>query len=178
MTIIHSMNVKRFKCFGNLAKNYFKVLLACFHSFDCVVDVFDRYDVEQSVKSTERKRRSVGHIGRVFQIIDSRPIPDWKKILSVPENKTGLIRFLGDNALKHYTCFTLGDNDQLQLAGCFQNPETVMIISSGSIDDVPELFSAQEEADTRIILHALFANKDIEELWFQTGSVNSMKDAW
>jgi hypothetical protein len=53
-----------------------------------------------------------------------------------------------------------------------------MIISSGSIDDVPELFSTQEEADTRIILHALFANKDIEELWFQTGSVNSMKDAW
>jgi hypothetical protein len=134
--------------------------------------------VEQSVKSTERKRRSVGHIGRVFQIIDSRPIPDWKKIISVPENKTGLIRFLGDNALKHYTCFTLGDNDQLQLAGCFQNPETVMIMSSGSIDDVPELFSTQEEADTRIILHALFANKDIEELWFQTGSVNSMKDAW
>jgi hypothetical protein len=72
----------------------------------------------------------------------------------------------------------LGDNDQLQLAGCFQNPETVMTISSGSIDDVPELFSTQEEADTRIILHALFANKDIEELWFQTGSVNSMKDTW
>jgi hypothetical protein len=63
--------------------------------------------------------------------------------------------------LKHYTGFTLGDNDQIQLAGCFQNPETVMTISSGSIDDVPGLFSTQEEADTRIILHALFANKKI-----------------
>jgi hypothetical protein len=55
----------------------------------------------------------------------------------------------------------LGDNDQIQLAGCFQNPETVMTISSGPIDDVPELFSTQEEADTRIILHALLANKKI-----------------
>jgi hypothetical protein len=45
--------------------------------------------------------------------------------LSVPENKTGLIRFLGDYALKHYTCFTLGDNDQIQLAGCFQNPRHI-----------------------------------------------------
>ena len=72
----------------------------------------------------------------------------------------------------------MGDNDQIQLAGRFQNPETVMTISSSPIDDVPELFSTQEEAETRIILHALFANKDIEELWFQTGSVNSMKDAW
>jgi hypothetical protein len=69
MAIIHNMNVKRFKSFDDLAKGYFKVLLACFHSFDCVVDVFDRYDVEQSVKSTERKRRYTGHIGRVFQII-------------------------------------------------------------------------------------------------------------
>lgn len=75
--------------------------------------------------------------------------------LSVPENKTGLIRFLGDYALKHYTGFTLGDNDQIQLAGCFQNPETVMTISSGSIDDVPELFSTQEEADSRIIIQKL-----------------------
>jgi hypothetical protein len=105
--------------------------------------VFDRYDVEQSVKSTERKRRYVGNIGRVFQIIDSRPIPDWKKIISVPENKTGLIRFLGDYTLKHYTGFKLGENDQIQLAGCFQNPEIAMTISSGSIDDVPELFSTQ-----------------------------------
>jgi hypothetical protein len=65
MAIIHSRNVKRFKSLGDLAKGYFKVMLACFHSFDCVVDVFDRYDVEQSVKSTERKRRYAGHIGRV-----------------------------------------------------------------------------------------------------------------
>jgi hypothetical protein len=143
MAIMHSMNAKRFKSFGDLAKDYFKVLLACFHSFGCVVDVFDRYDVEQSVKSTERKRRYVGNIGRVFQIIDSRPIPDWKKIISVPENKTGLIRFLGDYTLKHYTGFKLGENDQIQLAGCFQNPEIAMTISSGSIDDVPELFSTQ-----------------------------------
>jgi hypothetical protein len=51
MAIIHSMNVKRFKSFGDLTKGYFKVLLACFHSFDCVVDVFDRYDVEKRLAS-------------------------------------------------------------------------------------------------------------------------------
>lgn len=97
MAIIHSMNVKRFKSFGDLAKGYFKVLLACFHSFDCVVDVFDRYDVEQSVKSTERKRRYAGHIGRVFQIIDSRPIPPipgWKHVFLFPKTKPVLLGFL------------------------------------------------------------------------------------
>ena len=43
MAIIHSMNVKRFKSFGDLAKNYFKVLLACFDSFvvlsTCLIDM-------------------------------------------------------------------------------------------------------------------------------------------
>jgi hypothetical protein len=43
---------------------------------------------------------------------------------------------LGDYALKHYTGFTLGDNDQIQLAGCFQIPESAMTISSSPIDDV------------------------------------------
>ena len=90
MAIIHSMNVKRFKSFGDLAK----VLLSCFHSFDCVVDVFDRCDVEQSVKSTERKRRYAGHIGRVFQIIDSRPISDWKHFFLFPKTKPVLLGFL------------------------------------------------------------------------------------
>ena len=97
MTIIHSMNVKRFKSFDDLAKGYFKVLLVCFHSFECVVDVFDRYDVEQSVKSTERKRRYAGHIGRVFQIIDNRPIPpipDWKHVFLFPNTKAVLLGFL------------------------------------------------------------------------------------
>jgi hypothetical protein len=94
MAIIHGMNVKRFKSFGDLAKGYFKVL---FPSFDCVVDVLDRYDVEQSVKSTERKRRYADHIGRVFQIVDSRPIPpilDWKHVFLFPKTKPVLLGFL------------------------------------------------------------------------------------
>jgi hypothetical protein len=53
-----------------------------------VADVFDRYDVKNSIKSAERERRTkVTAHTKVFQVIEGCNIPDWKKFLSVKENK-------------------------------------------------------------------------------------------
>jgi hypothetical protein len=53
-----------------------------------VVGVFDRYDNKLSIKSAERDRRSSSFGDhKVFQLIDGRPIPDWKKFLRVNANK-------------------------------------------------------------------------------------------
>jgi hypothetical protein len=39
---------------------------------------------------------------KVFQVIEGRNIPDWKKFLSVKENKQALINCFGDYAFaKH-----------------------------------------------------------------------------
>ena len=46
----------------------------------------------------------------------------------------------------------------LYVGGVFQNPEIVKRISNDGVHNCIELNSTQEEADTRIILHALFAN--------------------
>jgi hypothetical protein len=37
---------------------------------------------------------------KVFQVIEGRNIPDWKKFLSVKENKQALINFFGDSIVK------------------------------------------------------------------------------
>jgi hypothetical protein len=37
---------------------------------------------------------------KVFQVIEGRIIPDWKKFLSVKENKQALINFFGDFIVK------------------------------------------------------------------------------
>jgi hypothetical protein len=37
---------------------------------------------------------------KVFQVIEGRNIPDWKKFLSVKENKQTLINFFGDFIVK------------------------------------------------------------------------------
>jgi hypothetical protein len=37
---------------------------------------------------------------KVFQVIEGRNIPDWKKLLSVKENKQALINCFGDKVSK------------------------------------------------------------------------------
>ena len=68
---------------------------------------------------------------------------------------------MGDYALAHFNEFDLNEQDELFLAECFQNPETVKQICAGTVADCIQLFSTQEEADTRIILQSLFANEQL-----------------
>lgn len=63
-----------------------------------VKDVFDRYGVKHSVKSAKRFRQSIAFGGpKVYQVIDERALPEWKKFLSNSDNKQALIRFLSSN---------------------------------------------------------------------------------
>jgi Zn-finger protein len=47
----------------------------------------------------------------------------------------------------------------LYLAGTFRNPEVVKKIAGDQVTYCVDLFSVHEEADTRIILHALHADE-------------------
>ena len=70
-------------------------LLRCFREADIVVEVFDRYDNKESVKSAERERRqNAGPTGRQYQVIAGRSVPPWKKFMALSENKESLNQFL------------------------------------------------------------------------------------
>ena len=73
-----------------------------------------------------------------------------------------MISFLGEFISK----FVNADNplpvgQTLYLAGNFRNPEVVKTIAGDQVTDCVDLLSIQEEADTRIILHALHANEQL-----------------
>ena len=87
-------------------------------------------------------------------------IPDWNKFLSNNRNKQELISFLGE----FISNFVIADNplpvgQTVYLAGTFRNPEVVKKIAGDQVIDCVDLFSIQEEADTRIMLHALHADE-------------------
>jgi hypothetical protein len=108
MALIQSLDVNKLKTFGDLANKFIQSQLYCFSSVSCVVDVFDRYDLEQSIKSAERDRRSSFCGSRkVFEVIEGRPIPDWKRFLAVAANKQALIKFLGESIVQHYRLSSL-----------------------------------------------------------------------
>ena len=81
---------KRFRTFGERALDFVKNQISCFQFTSVVVDIFDRYGIQNSVKKAERDRRSKSVS---LHLIEGRVIPDWKKFISSGEN---IIRFLGD----------------------------------------------------------------------------------
>jgi hypothetical protein len=96
-----------------------------------------------------------------LHLIEGRVIPDWKKFISSGEN---IIRFLGDYIVKHILQnSSLQEGQSLYLAGLFSNPETVKMLNQNGMLDCSCLASTQEEADTRIILHALYSDKLYQE---------------
>jgi hypothetical protein len=102
---------------------------------------------------------------KVFQVIEGRNITDWKKFLSVKENKQALINFFGDSIVKFNQSNPLVPPGNLYyIAGSFGNPEIVNVVSDQEVFDFPDLYSAQEEVDTRMILQALHADKRLKEL--------------
>ena len=75
-----------FKTFDDFEKTYFQNLMLEFEQAATVVDIFDRYDVANSVKVSERTRRERGMqagTGREYNVIGGRPLPPWKKFLSL-----------------------------------------------------------------------------------------------
>jgi GTPase SAR1 family protein len=50
MGIIQSLDVKKFSNFGDLAIFYLKHLTMLFQSAETIVDVFDRYDLKDSIQ--------------------------------------------------------------------------------------------------------------------------------
>ena len=161
MALLQSVDVKKYRNFGELAMDFVRHQVASFQFASMVADIFDRYDIKNSIKSAERERRSKSFFtAKVFQVIEGRIIPDLKKILSSGENKQSLISFLGDYTVRYLSensC--LKEEQKLYLARSFQNPETVKMIALNGITDCSDLSSTQEEADTCIVLHALNADK-------------------
>jgi hypothetical protein len=87
MTLLQSVDAKKYRNFGELAMDFVRHQVASFQFASMVADIFDRYDIKNSIKSAERERRSKSFFTtKVFQVIEGRIIPDWKKFLSSGEN--------------------------------------------------------------------------------------------
>ena len=161
LTLHKALDVKKLSNFGDLAIFYLKHMSMLLQSAETIVDVFDRYDLKDSIKSAERERRSQAAGGhRIYHVNEGSSIPDWKQFLSINRNKQELISFLGEFISKFVNANNpLPVGQTLYLAGTFRNPEVVKKIAGDQVTDFVDLFSIQEEADTIIILHALYADE-------------------
>ena len=106
MAVIQALPVQQYHNVDDLAQNFLTVLCAGFSKASTLVEVFDRYDLDQSLKWEERERRAAGLGQRMYQVNGARTIPPWKNVLSVSSNKLALQLLLTEFMVK-----------QMQLSG-------------------------------------------------------------
>uniref|UniRef100_UPI00358DDB47 uncharacterized protein n=1 Tax=Myxine glutinosa TaxID=7769 RepID=UPI00358DDB47 len=116
--------------------------------------VFDTYR-ETSIKNSERSLRR-GEAGHQLQsITGTQIVRQWRKFLSIVNNKTSLITFLVNTWRKPEYSGRL----QSKVLYATVNDKCYKITSQES-DEVPGLQCKQEEADGRLLLHAAHAARE------------------
>lgn len=113
--------------------------------------VGDRYDV-LSIKNVERDRRNqTSQEVKIYNADQKLPV-QWKKYLSSGKNKQALQQFIAETIPQQ----TLSKKMNV-IIGLTKSARQVFFDpnQSATITDLPELDSDHEEADTRLILHAL-----------------------
>ena len=156
MALIQGIPDTVFLTFRDLAGVVFKLLMNSFsqnQGVDSVAIVFDRYDQALSLKAAERRRRGETQQAG-FAIQGNRQVPNYREFLKVSGNKAALAGFVSEHIVDVAPQMLLG-HQKIFLAGGFPGGETAKLVTATGAATIPSLFSSQEEADTRMLLHAI-----------------------
>ena len=110
-----------------------------------------------SITNVERDIRGEVQGVQLANMSATQIIRQWRRFLSQMKNKTSLIRFLANEFKKEKYKEIL----QRQRKVLFiTSEEKWWKITGESVEEVPELTSSQEQADTRLLLHASHASQE------------------
>ncbi len=162
MAFVHSITDKdsKGKTFSKIAEQYLSNVCSDFKFANTVVEVFDRYDVDDSIKMDERDRRAaIAGGARKYHVIPTGVVPSMKKFLNVNSNKHELLKFFNSYTVSNRAQHLKARNQKLYLVGGFENPEIAMCLKQSESEIIHELTNNHEEADTRIILALVYFDK-------------------
>ena len=153
MVAVQSLaNASGVKTFGEWCDKFSAYVTSHFSDQCTRVDVvFDRY-LPNSIKGGTRTKRKGSKSKGIRRNVESREqrIGDWGRFIALEDNKASLAHFLSTEMSQSYIPHP---RRELVVSGGF-NEMLKVWSSDNSREDLEELASNHEEADTRIILHA------------------------
>lgn len=131
---------------NQLADLYTNIILCKYVSEEIHV-IFDRYDINSSLKSATRKKRQCDNYGVKYHINDTTNVAKttMKKLLSTSQTKDALTCYLAENLLRN------ASERDIKLVVAWRSD------CKTSFMDMSYLRSTHEEADTKLVLHAVDA---------------------
>ena len=152
--LVQSLKTDKAKTFGDYADKFVQVVMSKGRDHDRIDVVFDRYRTF-SIKAGTRQYRTRTR-RPVRRVIDNRDVPlpqSFSDFLALSENKSDLSRFLSEELIAQSAV-----TEKTVLAGGgFTDEDTVKCNKNDF--DLTQLNARHEEADTRIILHAIHCKR-------------------
>ena len=157
MAMVQSLNESQFQTFNDLGELVLRKIMKIFNDsalgVSDVAVVFDRYDKEDSIKAMERNRRGGGEILSSHIVSGTRTVPNYKQFLKSSGNKASIAAFISIY-VEEKAKSRLPSGKSIILSGGYKDGQIAKHITQNDIVELNHLFSTQEEADTRVILHA------------------------
>ena len=148
--------------FSELSDHVFSKMLHAGHGSDRIDVVFDVYH-SGSIKSAERIQRGSTEGIAFSNIMPCHKINNWRRLLSCTESKNKLTAFLAESWKEQKF------REKLRRKCMFvTSSDRYIKLTDSGWQDIDDLQSTREEADTRILLHATRAAEKIPELIYIT----------
>ena len=158
----------KMKTFGELSDTIAGTIIAKFQFASQAHIVPDRYDVEDSIKSGERSRRSRWTAIEInIQGRETKLPARLKRYLSIGKNKPNLLTFLLSDWCENLPG-QLKDGQTLILAS--QDGSAVKVTKTMNRENIIPFYCGHEEADVAVLGGYHFSQLSIQELWFHTGT--------
>ncbi|KAK1900297.1 Mitochondrial import inner membrane translocase subunit TIM21 [Dissostichus eleginoides] len=103
---------------------------------------------------------------KVYEVSEQYTALDPKEFFAVSANKANLLSFLCEKWCEDEQLEPGLGSTHLYLGGGFKEETKSVVLTAGSVMDVPALESTQQEADTRIFLHTLYSvqNEEVDRV--------------
>ena len=147
MSIVQKLDGNQ-KTFGDIAKTVLTIVIREGDQCDRVDVVFDVYR-EGSIKDAERVNRGSGSGVKFRSLATGHKVKQWRSFLPEAQNKTMLIEFITEEWKSNKSKSMIGQ--KTIFVTCGQKCWRIGQMGASLVND---LKSSQEEADTRILLHA------------------------
>ena len=139
------------RTFNELSDHIFAQMIHSSGGSERIDVVFDVYQ-DQSIKAAERANRRSEDGVAFKQIMPGHKIQNWRRLLACTESKNKLTSFLAENWKDQQKREKLGNRVMFVTCG-----DLCLKLTHDSWQEVDELKSSHEEADTRLLLHAKHA---------------------
>ena len=155
MYVIRQWSFHKDDTYEAIAERYRRNLLKSVpEGTDIIHFCCDRYSPSSLKTLVQQQRYNRSKPGRQLEVKEQYKTPEPDEFFSVSSNKAQLLDFLCETWCKEEQINLSIGSTKSYIGGGFKDETRSVLITAGTVTNIADLESTQQEADTKVILHA------------------------